>query len=154
MECVLRPLMEVCYPEGRKFHEKTVMVHFNNAPIHNTEEVQEHLTNLEFKRMKHQPYSPDLASGDFYLFGTMKNNFSRQRLESADKLCLAVEAFLRGLSADFLRKILVWNGNGDDGSAVNDEENMLMKQDKTVCLFFPYLVKVTRIWINIEHSVG
>jgi hypothetical protein len=69
------------------------MLHFDNAPIHNTEEVQGHLTNLGFARMEHPPYSPDLALCDFFLFGAMRENLSGQRFESVEELSLAVEAF-------------------------------------------------------------
>jgi transposase len=90
IECVPGPLTEVCWPEGRKSHERRVMVHFDNAPIHNSEEVQEHLTNLGFKRMEDPTYSPDLAPYDFYLFGAVKENFSTQRFESVDELCFSL----------------------------------------------------------------
>jgi hypothetical protein len=107
MKCVLGRLTEVCYLEGRKSHERRVMVHFDNAPIHNTEEVQDHLTNLRFKRMEYSPYRPDLALCNFCLFGAMIENFSGQRFESIDELFFAVEVFLRGLSADFLRTVFL-----------------------------------------------
>jgi histone-lysine N-methyltransferase SETMAR len=71
------------------------MLYFDNAPIHSTEEVQGHLRYLSFTRMEHPLYSPDLAPCDFFLFGTMKENFSGQRFESAQELFRAVEAFLR-----------------------------------------------------------
>jgi histone-lysine N-methyltransferase SETMAR len=107
MECVLGPLMEGCYPEGRKPPERKVMLHFDNASIHNTEEVQEHLTNLGFKRKEHAPYSPDLAPCNCCLFRAIKENCSGQRFESVDGLCFAIEALLRGPSADFLRKVFL-----------------------------------------------
>jgi hypothetical protein len=47
---VLAHLRKVCYPEARKPHERRVMVHFGNAPIPNTEVVQEHLADLGFDR--------------------------------------------------------------------------------------------------------
>jgi hypothetical protein len=55
MECVHRPFTEVCYSERKKSHKRRAMVHCDNALIHNTDEVQEHLTNLEFTRMEYQP---------------------------------------------------------------------------------------------------
>jgi hypothetical protein len=61
MECVLGPLTEVCCPEGRKSHKRRVVLHFDNAPIHNTDEIQGHLMNLGFTKMEHPPYSPDPA---------------------------------------------------------------------------------------------
>jgi hypothetical protein len=41
IECVVRHLGEFCSPEGRTPHQKRVVVHVDNAPIHNTEAVQE-----------------------------------------------------------------------------------------------------------------
>jgi hypothetical protein len=83
------------------------MAHFDNAPIHNTEQVQEHLTDLGFERMEYPPYSLDLAPCNFYLFGAMKEHFSAQRFESVDVLFFAVETLLRGISADFLRTVFL-----------------------------------------------
>jgi hypothetical protein len=37
----------------------------------------------------------------------MKENFTGQRFESVEELFLAVEAFLRGLSADFLQTVFL-----------------------------------------------
>jgi hypothetical protein len=105
--CVLGPLTEVCYPGDRKLQKRRVMLHLDNAPIHNAEEVQGHSTNLGFTRMEYSPSSSDLAPGDFFLFRAMKENFSGQRLESAEGLFLAVEGFLRRLSADFLQTIFL-----------------------------------------------
>jgi hypothetical protein len=59
IECVLQPLAESCDREGRKAHEKRVMVDFNEALIHNAEGVQEALARLRFKRVEHPPDSPD-----------------------------------------------------------------------------------------------
>jgi hypothetical protein len=81
------------------------MLHFDNAPVHNTEGVGENLASLGFRRMTHPPYSPDLALCDFFLFGVMKQAFTRQHFATIDNLLMSVEAFLRGLSADFLQTI-------------------------------------------------
>jgi hypothetical protein len=83
------------------------MAHFDNAPIHNTERVQEHLTNLGFKRMGHPLHNTDLARCDFYLFAAMRENFSGQRFESAHELFFVVEAFLRMLAAYFLQTVFL-----------------------------------------------
>jgi hypothetical protein len=37
------------------------MLHFDNAPVHNIEGVQESLANFGFRRVESPPYSPDLA---------------------------------------------------------------------------------------------
>jgi hypothetical protein len=83
------------------------MLRFDTAPIHSTEEVQGFLANLAFTRMEHPPCSPDLAPCDFFLFGAMKENFSGQRFESVEEPHIGVEAFLRGLSANFLQTVFL-----------------------------------------------
>jgi hypothetical protein len=70
-------------------------------------EVEGHLTNLGFTRMEHPPYSPDLASCDFFLFGAMKEKLSGQRFEGVERLFLPVEAFLRGFSGNFLQTVFL-----------------------------------------------
>jgi hypothetical protein len=35
------------------------------------------MTQLEFKRVSHSPYSPDIASSDFFLFGWIKGELAR-----------------------------------------------------------------------------
>jgi hypothetical protein len=60
-----------------------------------------------FTRMEHPPYSPDPAPCDSFLFGAMKRNSSGQHFESVEGTLLALEAFLGGLSADFLQTVLL-----------------------------------------------
>jgi hypothetical protein len=74
-------------------------VHFENARIHNSKEVLEHLTNLGFKRMEHPPYRPDLALSAFWLFGAMKESVSGHHY--VDEFH-AVGAFVKRCFADFL----------------------------------------------------
>jgi hypothetical protein len=51
-ECALSPLTKICCPQGRETHESRVMLHFNNAPVHKTEEVQKSSENFGFRRME------------------------------------------------------------------------------------------------------
>jgi hypothetical protein len=53
--------------------------------------------------MAHLPYTPDLTLCDFFLFGAMKQAFASQHFATIHDLLMSVEAFLRGLSADFLQ---------------------------------------------------
>jgi hypothetical protein len=76
MECVLLLLREVCSPEGGKSHKRRGMLHFDNAPIHNAEEVHAYLTDLGFTTMEQPRDGPDLARCDFFLFGAIKENVS------------------------------------------------------------------------------
>jgi histone-lysine N-methyltransferase SETMAR len=66
IESVLRPLAEICCPQGKRTRERRVMLHFDSALAHNTERVQENLASLGFRRMAHPPYSQDLVPCDFF----------------------------------------------------------------------------------------
>jgi hypothetical protein len=65
-------LEDVCHPEGRNPHERQRTLHFDNAPIRNKGTVMGQLEQSWVKRMGHPPYSTDLATCDFFLFGYMK----------------------------------------------------------------------------------
>jgi hypothetical protein len=65
----------MCSPDGRKIHERKVMLQFDNGPIQNAEGVQDHLTGLGFKRLEYPPYSLDLEPCGFFPFTAMKGNF-------------------------------------------------------------------------------
>jgi hypothetical protein len=54
------------------------MLHYANAPVRDTEGVQESLAIFGFRRMKHPPYSPGFASCNFFLFGAMKQALAGQ----------------------------------------------------------------------------
>jgi hypothetical protein len=56
--------------------------------------------------MAHPLYSPDLAPCDFFLFSAMNQAFALHDFAAIDDLVMNVEAFLRGLSADFSQTVL------------------------------------------------
>jgi hypothetical protein len=72
IERVIHPLAGFCCSERRQPHERRVVMHFDNSPIHNTLVVQQYLADYRFRRMNYPVYSSDLASCDFFLFGAMK----------------------------------------------------------------------------------
>ena len=46
--------------------------HQDNAPVHNSILVTEYLTKMGIKTVLHPPYSPDLATCDFWLFPKLR----------------------------------------------------------------------------------
>ena len=46
--------------------------HQDNAPVHNSIVVADYLTKMGIKTVPHPPYSPDLASCDFWLFPKLR----------------------------------------------------------------------------------
>jgi hypothetical protein len=103
-EVLLRSSAEICYPQGRGTRERRVMLHFDNAPVHNTERTGENLASFGFRRagirlivrIQHHVTS---------FFGAMKQAFARQRFATIDDLLRSVEVFLSRLSADFLQTV-------------------------------------------------
>jgi hypothetical protein len=77
IECVLRPLTEICYPQGRG-HMKGGSYNILMMRLFTTLGVQDSLANFGFRRMEHPPYRPDLASCDSFLFGAMKQPLAGQ----------------------------------------------------------------------------
>jgi hypothetical protein len=71
----------------------------------------------------HPPYSPDLAQCDFFLSSTMKQACAGQSFDTIDNLFMGVNAFLGGLSADFLHTVFQ-NGYGNCSYAVRAENTL------------------------------
>ena len=46
--------------------------HFDNARPHTANQVKNYFDENGFERAPQPPYSPDIASSDFYLFGYIK----------------------------------------------------------------------------------
>ena len=56
--------------------------HQDNAPVHNSILVRDYLTKMGIKIVPHRPYSPDLASCDFWLFPNLKEKLWGCRYEA------------------------------------------------------------------------
>jgi histone-lysine N-methyltransferase SETMAR len=48
------------------------LLHHDNARPHTGGATQERIEELQWELLEHPPYSPDLAPGDFYVFGSLK----------------------------------------------------------------------------------
>jgi histone-lysine N-methyltransferase SETMAR len=104
---VIKPLARVCYPEGRKSHERRVDLHFDNAPIHRTKIVLETIRECELLRIEHPPYSPDLAPCDFFLFGYIKEKLKGKSFADQGGLFLAVRNIMDGISQETRMKVFI-----------------------------------------------
>jgi histone-lysine N-methyltransferase SETMAR len=51
-----------------------VLLHHDNARPHTVRATQERIQELQWELFEHPPYSPDLVSSDFYLFGPLKKH--------------------------------------------------------------------------------
>jgi hypothetical protein len=51
-----------------------VLLRHDNARPHTARATQERIQELQWELLEHPPYSPDLATSDFHLFGPLKNH--------------------------------------------------------------------------------
>jgi hypothetical protein len=74
------------------------------------------------KSAPHPPYSPDLASSDFYLFGYVKRCLAGLSFNDADQLLAAVQGVLEGTEKVTLQAVfLEWMGRLRKCVATNGE---------------------------------
>ena len=55
-----------------KLSQGVLLLH-DNAPVHKSRIAQAAIRECKFEQLNHPPYSPDLASSDYYLFRNLKN---------------------------------------------------------------------------------
>jgi histone-lysine N-methyltransferase SETMAR len=71
---VLLKLQDAIHRKRPSQLARGVLSHHDNARPHTAQATQERLQELQWELLKHPPYSPDLATNDFQLFGLLKNN--------------------------------------------------------------------------------
>jgi hypothetical protein len=74
---ILIPLEQAIFLRGRAVHQKWFMVHLDNCSVHISPGSTDCLKEYGMRRTAHQLYSSDSASGDFYLFPTLKEKLER-----------------------------------------------------------------------------
>ena len=86
--------------------------HQDNAPVHNSILVTDYLTKMGIKTVPHPPYSPDLASCDFWLFPKLKEKLRGCHYETIEEMKEAVTKVIDMLTQeDFngaFQKLLEW----------------------------------------------
>ena len=80
---------------------KGVLLHQDNAPAHKSLVAMSAVHDCGFELIDHPPYSPDLASSDYFLFSNLKKHLAGKRYESDDDVISAVENFFEGQEENF-----------------------------------------------------
>jgi hypothetical protein len=95
---ILEPLSE-WQREQTGGANRNLIVHADNARpyTYTAAASQEFMEENGLERAIHQPYSPDLASHDFYLFSHVKHCLRGPSAETAGEIFLAIDAILRVL---------------------------------------------------------
>jgi hypothetical protein len=87
--------------EWRKTHvdgnNRKMIVHASHARPHTARVTLEFLKHNGMKRALYPPYSRDLASSDFYLFGCIKQLLAGHELPDREALLEAVRRILEGI---------------------------------------------------------
>jgi hypothetical protein len=84
---VLRRLREnVGRRRPEHWREQTWLLHHDNAPSHTSVLTQQFLTKHKMSVIPHQPYFPDLAPCDFFLFPKMKLKLKGRRFDTIEEI--------------------------------------------------------------------
>jgi hypothetical protein len=93
-------LEEKIFPDGRR-----LVVHMDNAPVHNCGMTISFHADHNLVRLQHPPYSPDLASSDFYLFQTVKEKLKNIEMVDEKDLFYRLQELLNDIPIRELRKV-------------------------------------------------
>jgi hypothetical protein len=96
-ERILTGVAEICAQE-ETIPKENLTIHFDNAPMHNTEMVREMLTQWNIPGMDQPPYSPDLAPCDFFLFGYLKQFVRDVQFSTEQEFVNVIISFLEAIS--------------------------------------------------------
>ena len=76
---------------------KQIIFHQNNSPAHKGVEIMTKFNELKYELLEHLPYSPDLASSDYYLFRNLKQFLRGKRFSSNEEAITAVDGYFAEL---------------------------------------------------------
>jgi hypothetical protein len=86
-------------------NERKLLVHADNGRPHTAKLSIQYFNENQMKSAPHPPYSSDLASSDFYLFGYIKRCLASLSFE--DQLLAAVEGVLEGIEKVTLQAVFL-----------------------------------------------
>ena len=88
---ILRKLRtELAKNRPGKLH-RGILFHHDNAPAHSAGVTKNFLREFRWELLPHQPYSPDLAPSDFFLFPKLKEHLKGVHFNSTDEAKHAVK---------------------------------------------------------------
>jgi histone-lysine N-methyltransferase SETMAR len=90
---ILIPIKQMIFHGWRAPHERRLVVHFDNCSVQTNRILTDWLEEHSILHMPHPPYSPDLASIDFYLFPTVKEKLEQIQLADETSFLSACKGF-------------------------------------------------------------
>jgi histone-lysine N-methyltransferase SETMAR len=110
---VRRDLTNAFREKGAGCDIENLIFHQDNAPAHRADETLLTIDFLGYERLRHPPYSPDLAPLDFCVFPRLKADLRGRRFDTEDKIKYAVRSAIRSYTpewyVDIYRKWVQWH---------------------------------------------
>jgi hypothetical protein len=82
-------------------------VHSDNARPHTAKMSRDYIGLNRMKQAPHPPYSPDLASSDFFLFGSIKGKLMGYRTETPSELLVCIRVILAEIPRETLNAVFL-----------------------------------------------
>jgi len=82
-------------------NRKDVVFHHDNVKSHTALKTKQKLKSFDWEIIQHQPYSPNIAPSDYYLFRSLQNNLDGQCFDSMGDIQKYLEDFFAQKSRGF-----------------------------------------------------
>jgi histone-lysine N-methyltransferase SETMAR len=102
---VLAQLKPGMFLDGRRPHAKRLTFHLDNCSVHTSGVSEVYLAEHSMIRLKHPPYSPDLAPSDFYLVPTVKERLKDIEMVDEEDLLNRLKEILNEIPRKGLDKV-------------------------------------------------
>ena len=93
-------ILEKC---RRKVSDVVLLLH-DNVSIYKCNIAQTAIRKTDFVELNHPPYSPDIASSDYYLFSNLEKFVRGKNFSHDDETIDTVEDYLNNLDSESFRK--------------------------------------------------
>ena len=84
--------------------EEKLLFHQDNALCYKLIAMMAKLQDLHFELLPHSPYSPDLATSDYWLFADLKGILQGKRFGSIKKVVWETEVYFEAKDKSFYKK--------------------------------------------------
>ncbi len=79
-------------------------IHMDNAPAHRSYLVRDGLAAMNWPRLKHPPYSPDLSPANFFLFPLLKRALQGRQFTTVQVLMLTLDRELGNITHNMWKR--------------------------------------------------
>jgi histone-lysine N-methyltransferase SETMAR len=103
---VIPDIRQNIYSSSRIKTLKDILLHLDNAPVHNSRLSSEKIESTNPQRMPHPPYGPDRVPSDFFLFSYLRETLRRRSFSTSDDLIFAIRPIFSEIPEMGLKDVL------------------------------------------------